>query len=229
MTHGLTEALAATGALLSTDRLFPGLEAAAIRLGPHLDGFAGRLTDAELPEAPGRVPKRIREMIAGRILARVLMARFDLAEQPLPRGHDRAPVWPQGFVGSITHCNTVCAVAMAPKAQFGALGIDIEPDEPVRGALWDRIARPEELARLAPLDGRRIRWLFSAKEAFFKAQFPVSRRMLVHHDVSVTPLEAGAFTVAVRPEAGDSFVNAVGAGRSGHAPGFLTTMWTIAP
>lgn len=226
----LLDDLAREDALVETTSLFPGVTALAVRLGPHLDKYASALTPAELPDNPARVAKRTREMIGGRVLARVLMHRMGIEPQPLLRGLDRAPIWPKGVVGSITHTEEICAIAMAASSEFSAVGIDIEPRIAVREPLWDRIARNDEMTRMAPLDGIKIRWLFCAKEAFFKAQFGLTSRMLYHHDVSVVPLDDdGAFRVKVSCPQSGAMIDAAGQGHSGFDHRYLTAIWTVDP
>jgi 4'-phosphopantetheinyl transferase EntD len=48
--------------------------------------------------------KRRREFTAGRECARAALAGLGLAAVPILRGYRGAPQWPDGVVGSITHC-----------------------------------------------------------------------------------------------------------------------------
>jgi 4'-phosphopantetheinyl transferase EntD len=55
---------------------------------------------------PGSVEKRWREFAAGRSCARKALAASGHAPVAVLQGAGREPVWPQGIVGSITHCST---------------------------------------------------------------------------------------------------------------------------
>jgi 4'-phosphopantetheinyl transferase EntD len=82
-------------------------------------------------------------------------------------------------VGSITHCPGFAAAAVARAQDVAALGIDAEPAGPVPPRFLDRIATATEVRDLARLTGQAdgLPWgriLFSAKEAVYKAWFPLA-------------------------------------------------------
>ncbi len=136
------------------------------------------------------VDKRRREFIAGRTCARRAMAALGEPPAPIPQGEDRAPVWPEGLVGSITHTGTWCAAAVARAADgIRSLGLDIEPAEAIQSELLRIICLPEERAFLAaqPADQRGLlgRIMFSAKESAFKCQYALSRAMLAYHAMRI--------------------------------------------
>ena len=73
----------------------------------------------EAPEraaVAGAVASRQREFAGGRTCARRALLRLGHAAQPIPVGACRAPVWPHGVVGSITHCSSFAAAAVARAA-----------------------------------------------------------------------------------------------------------------
>lgn len=121
------------------------------------------------------VAKRRREFAAGRRAARALLARLGHPRAPLLRGGDRAPAWPPGVVGSISHGADLCVVAVAPSRELAGLGVDVEPDEPLAPRLWPRICTPAELERLpaGAERGRAVRLVFSAKESLYKCIQPL--------------------------------------------------------
>ncbi len=132
---------------------------------------------------PGRVaPARAAEFAAGRAALRRAMARLGLPPAALPVGPGRAPLWPQGVTGSLTHTATLGLAAVAPAGGVAGLGIDAEPDAPLPPELWEAVLRPEERAALAALPpearGQRARLVFVAKEALHKAQYPATGRLI---------------------------------------------------
>lgn len=129
------------------------------------------LPGEDLPQA---VPRRLSEFSAGRAAARVALGRPD---QALPMGPDRAPVWPAGSLGSITHCAGLCLAIAARSADFQGLGLDAEPEVALDPALWDQILRPDEQAAGLPPPGLTVLAHFVAKEASYKAQYPLSRQL----------------------------------------------------
>lgn len=141
------------------------------------------------------VTKRRLEFSAGRTLARGALAQLGLRPRAIPKGADRAPVWPPGIVGSITHTDTYCAAAVA-RAMDGiqGIGIDLEPLEPIEEELWTELAA-NELGWVGDYDaserGVIVRAIFCAKECAFKAQFPLSGALLEFGDFSVSIDRAG--------------------------------------
>ena len=133
---------------------------------------------------------RQREFAAGRTAARQAMAQVGLNPCPVPSGPDRAPIWPLGVVGSISHTRQICIAAAGRAEEVGAIGIDVEERKPVDQALWPSICTTDEQAYLQthPVEQRGdiVTHLFSAKEAFFKWQYPATKRMLDFQDIRIT-------------------------------------------
>lgn len=146
------------------------------------------------------VEKRQREHAAGRWAARQALARLGVAPTAILVGDDRAPRWPAGIAGSITHCAGFAAAAVAHVEQVCALGIDAEVvrDAPFEG--WQRTLVDVERARLATADGtpevRALFATFAAKEAFFKLQWPVTATFVDFTEAEVTlDLAGGRWTI----------------------------------
>jgi 4'-phosphopantetheinyl transferase EntD len=148
----------------------------------------------------GAVDKRRREFTAARACARAALAKLGHEPTPILPGERGAPQWPPGVVGSITHCHGYRASAVARTHNVLALGIDAEPDGPVPDGVLGAVADAGEQAGLATLAAATpgVCWdrlLFSAKEAVYKAWFPLTRRWLGFEDasVSIDPAD-GTFT-----------------------------------
>jgi len=136
------------------------------------------------------VESRRREFVTARACAREALAQLGQPHRAILTGPKGEPLWPDGIVGSITHCEGYRACAVARAADLLAVGIDAEPNRPLPDGLLVDIALPEErewlrhLARQAP----RIRWdrlLFSIKESIYKAWFPLTERWLGFEDAVV--------------------------------------------
>lgn len=184
-----------------------GVSVAAAALDSFWDDKVHLLSSAERAGIERAVPKRQREIIAGRVLAQALLRRFGRAGVEVPRREDRCPEWPMGLVGSITHTDTVCAVALGQEASVRALGIDLEAREPLDTDVWPLLCRPSEQERAlrSPEPGIWIRWMFCAKEAYYKAQFPHTGRFIEARELEVRlDPERGRFSVG--------FADAPGAG-----------------
>lgn len=121
---------------------------------------------------------------SARIVARELLAQIGIPEAAVPKAISGAPIWPDGVVGSISHNSQIAIVAVALSRDVGALGIDIEPAEFLPFDLLEHIATPRELQRIAedPFGGR---LLFTAKEAVYKAVYPLDHEFLEHQDVEI--------------------------------------------
>lgn len=149
------------------------------------------------------VDKRRREFTTVRGCARQALARLGFDPVPIVPGERGAPGWPAGIVGSMTHCDGYRACALARDRDVRTLGIDAEPDAPLPEGVLDAIALPDELAMLRDLDARApgVHWdrlLFSAKEAVYKAWFPLAGKWLDFSEarIAVDP-EAGTFEAAL--------------------------------
>jgi 4'-phosphopantetheinyl transferase EntD len=172
------------------------------------DGLAASFPEEEAAVARA-VAKRRREFLAGRNAAHDALAKLGAPRKPLLPGPDRMPLWPAGYVGSITHTDCHCAVAVG-RADDGvrAIGIDLEPAETLPPGVLETIGRAEEIAWLqsAARNKRDLlaRALFSAKECTFKCQFPVTREMLEFEDLSIEiDLSAETFKATFERDAGE--------------------------
>src|SRR2546428_7500077 len=71
---------------------------------------------------------RLRQSIfdMGRACAAELRAELGARETSVAMAADRSPVWPHGYVGSITHTDDLLGVAVARRKEFRSIGIDAE-------------------------------------------------------------------------------------------------------
>jgi 4'-phosphopantetheinyl transferase EntD len=164
------------------------------------------LDAALLPEEAGVVagalPARRREFATVRACARAALARLGVAAGPILPGEGGAPIWPPGVVGSMSHCAGYRGCGVAPSRQLRGLGIDAEPDEPLPDDVLDVVASASERAQLHRLwdQNAAVHWdrlLFSAKEAVYKAWFPLAGRWLEFDEVTVRLTTTGRFTARV--------------------------------
>jgi 4'-phosphopantetheinyl transferase EntD len=168
-----------------------------------------RLSDALPPPHPQEaeqvamaVPARRLEFAAGRHCARRALARLSIQDFVLRNGPDRAPRWPAGVVGAITHTRRAlgdgyCGAVVGRTDRVVTVGLDAEPAEPLARSLWARVLTAGEKRSLdataAETAGYLARVVFSAKECFYKAQFALSGQFLRFHDVEIT-LDPGETT-----------------------------------
>jgi 4'-phosphopantetheinyl transferase EntD len=176
------------------------LPAAAVAVESRADDPVGDLFPAEEALVREASEQRRREFAGGRDCAHRALEGVGLAAGPILAGAQGEPLWPAGVVGAITHCRGYTAGAVARATDLAAIGVDAEPHAPLREGLIDRLAAAEEVAGLGALAeaAPSIHWdrlLFSAKEALYKAWFPLAGRWLgVRDSVLAIDRRQGTFT-----------------------------------
>jgi enterobactin synthetase component D len=166
----------------------------------------------QLPDALAHaVPKRRAEYVAGRVCALAALKTIcpDFAGA-ISSDSDRAPCWPPGLIGSITHTNGFASAAVAPSERARSIGLDAEHIlssgslQAVREiAVRDDDPAPESVG-LA--DEVFYALLFSAKESVFKCLYPLVRRMFDFKDVRLEFVrEAQTFSATVLATLGAEF------------------------
>lgn len=95
----------------------------------------------------------------------------------------RSPKWPQYITGSITHNRRLaCAVASTTTEHIcTSIGVDIVTPSRISEKLWNRITSEDERESLRASSGiseRVFAVTFSAKEAFYKANYQLDARYL---------------------------------------------------
>jgi 4'-phosphopantetheinyl transferase EntD len=192
----------------------------------------GELTAEEAAALPRAHEHRILEFRGGRHCARAALARLGVEGVSVLRNEDRSPIWPAGFVGSITHTRTRergwCAAAVARNRDARGIGIDGELDEPLERKLWYRVLVPAEesflLAQPEEQRGFLGKLVFSAKEATYKCQYAVTREFLDFADVQVELEQATAsFVAELRRAAGPFGAGFTFRGRYARKSGIIAT------
>lgn len=172
-----------------------------------VDGYSDSLFDAHgiaMPPTIARsVVKRKAEYLHGRLAARRALARFGLGHVQVGIGEQRQPLWPAGIIGSISHNRRYAAAVALDGREHGAIGIDLEsviPADP-RDTLWNTVVSPAERSYLQGLSGPvplefLLTVVFSAKESFFKAAFPMVGRFFDFDAIVLTAFDSGRRTLA---------------------------------
>ena len=153
------------------------------------DGEPPPLWPAELSAASSMSDKRRREFASGRYCAREALVRLGHEAVALPVGPGRAPVWPPGIIGSISHTDDIAIAAVARSSDLRSLGIDVESGDPLEPDLLKLVCREEELAALAAGDlqpGLGAKLIFSAKESVYKCLWPLTGTFLEFHAIGIS-------------------------------------------
>lgn len=141
------------------------------------------------------VAKRQAEYLAGRLCARAALAQLTGTAATPASGADRAPQWPKGTVGSITHGSGWAAAVVGQHSEWRGLGLDVEQIMPASRAerLAGEILTPAELLRLQNLPAeqraQRISLTFSLKESLFKALYPQVLRHFYFQDAELISVD----------------------------------------
>src|SRR5699024_8913225 len=126
-------------------------------------------------------------------------------QEPILRGERGMPLWPAGYIGSVTHTPGFRAAGVAPTSPATSLGFAVEVAEPRPEAVLSMIARSGEIPQINRLRKAEIsvadRLLFCAKEATYKAWFPMTHRWLRFEQAEVDIREDGTLIsyLLVRP------------------------------
>lgn len=150
----------------------------------HVERWSPQMAEYHGIEIPdhmqGAVPKRLAEFVAGRALARRLLADYGCDAPVAHSATERMPLWPQGFVGSITHSTGIAASCVLPRTESAGVGIDIEhwvvkkTAKELASSIW-RPAEAEICTQQIWNQSEALTLVFSAKESLFKALYPQCR------------------------------------------------------
>lgn len=176
--------------------------------------------------------KRLRDFAAGRAAAHTAMKTLNVAVRPVLPGPDRAPIWPDGVVGSISHSKTCCIAALAPSNAYLSIGVDVEEDTPLNPDLFTTICTPAERAWLAmhskPLAGRLAKLIFSAKECAYKCQYPLTQTLFDFDTFELTPdLDTGQFDATFTRAVGRFAAGDMLSGRFAMDQGLIVTAMSV--
>lgn len=137
-------------------------------------------SEAELMRTAGDYRKS--EFVAGRGCARAALERAGFAREPILSNEDGLPVWPEGALASISHSRGYCAAIASKSEDFRILGLDLEKTNRLSPSAIKRSVHPDEQIYVQS-EQKKASLIFCAKEAFFKAQYPVWHTHANFHDL----------------------------------------------
>lgn len=145
------------------------------------EAYAPDLFDRLSVSCPAQIArastKRKIDFLAGRLIAREALTHAGAPVSDLPIGPDRAPVWPTGISGSISHAQQNCVALVADDTHL--CGIDCEgllsghALEAVRAQCLSAGEQDWITQQSRYSDAVTTSLVFSAKETIFKALAPV--------------------------------------------------------
>ena len=172
------------------------------------------------------VDTRRSEFVTARHCARVALEKLGVPPAPILKGDKGEPQWPDGVVGSLTHTRGYRGAVVGRSAVVRSVGIDAEPHDVLPDGVLNAISLPAERHEIGALPTG-LHWdriLFCAKEATYKAWFPLTSRWLGFEDAHIT-FEVDATGVTGR------FVSRIlidPAARSGPPLTELAGRWSVA-
>jgi 4'-phosphopantetheinyl transferase EntD len=179
--------------------------------------------------------KRKAEFRLGRSAAHLALKQLGISSPPpVLQGPRREPLWPEGVVGSITHCDSFACASVARRQDASAIGLDLENAAAVPlGDLLDWLCHDSELEWVS-CQGRRtdrLAMIFSAKEAVFKAFYPLCGRFFDFKDVKLAWMPSqkkfqGELLIDLSVELESGYRFEVGAARAGD---FILTHLVLGP
>ena len=134
------------------------------------------------------VDTRRSEFITARHCARMALEQLGVPPAPILKGDKGEPQWPDGVVGSLTHTRGYRGAVVGRSAVVRSVGIDAEPHDVLPDGVLKAISLPAERHEIGTLPTG-LHWdriLFCAKEATYKAWFPLTQRWLGFEDAHIS-------------------------------------------
>ncbi len=143
----------------------------------------------EWPAVTNARPSRRREFSAGRAAARHALERAGLPSIAIPKCSDGSPDWPLHAIGSISHCQDFCAAVISSRKYAIGIGFDAEIGGELPSEIQSVVCTEREIRcyqTMSSPDGADWpKFLFSAKEAVFKAVYPEKGEFFEFLDMEV--------------------------------------------
>ena len=152
---------------------------------PHTISLVCHSVNEEMLDIPNFKEKtnREQEYSLGRYCAKKALNAIGIYCNEIQSSSYGFPIWPKGIVGSISHSKGTCLSVVAKSEDFRTIGIDVEQFNRIKERSIERITHPKEIAEIGS-DLKKATLLFSIKEAFYKAQFPIYKTPLNFKDLA---------------------------------------------
>ena len=172
-----------------------GRKFATFSFGPRLCAAVGAVADhrsqlfpSENAYVSNAVLKRQIEFSSGRHYAREALRKLGHPNVEIKTTSARAPLWPDGIIGSISHSEQIAAAIVGYRGRiYRGIGLDVEKKGRVTNDLLPLISTKNERTRLELTadDNETSTVVFSAKEAVYKAINPIAGLMIDFRDVEI--------------------------------------------
>lgn len=150
------------------------------------------------------ISKRRIEFLAGRYCAQEALKKFGIeTKSSLPVGQNRAPKWPDGYIGSITHTHNYAAAVVAKSSEWQSIGLDSEVVvEQSKPALINHVCVLDEFEIICEQTNlphtEVFTFIFSAKESLFKALNPISKTFFGFQKARVESVDMNSHSFTIK-------------------------------
>lgn len=140
------------------------------------------------------VIKRKAEFLAGRYCALRALELSGLPSTHIGIGSQRQPIWPEGVCGAISHTRQLAVAAVAYGTDVYGVGVDVEEEltADAMGQVQSFVLNADEHSLLSSVSLRHeqlIALIYSVKESFFKAAFPLVRHYFDFDAISLLEID----------------------------------------
>lgn len=135
---------------------------------------------------PRAVKKRRDEFFLGRAACNAALKSIGIENPgPVLKGPSSEPLWPRGILGALSHCPGIAVCAVCHDNMLRGLGIDIEelPGDMPQDVI--RLVCTKKEMEWVGNEPYKMKMIFSAKEAAFKAFFPSVRMYMDFKDAEL--------------------------------------------
>ena len=160
---------------------WPAIQATALALTSKANPHAALLPE-EAPLAAAIGAKRLRDFTCGRHSAHLAQTLLGLPERPVLQ-QGREPLWCPELCGSISHSQLWALAGVS--TLWRSIGVDVELVSRVIPRLLPSLFRPEEIESLFRLPAEAGAVAFSAKEAGYKAIYPLVGQFIGFQQASI--------------------------------------------
>jgi 4'-phosphopantetheinyl transferase EntD len=135
--------------------------------------------------------KRKLEFSSGRYCAKKLLEQYNHTNISILPGQNREPVWPDGIIGSISHCKDLCGAVINKRTEIHSIGFDIENIKQTRNDIGRIVCTPEEKQWIKQQNqypyNILVLLIFSLKESVYKCIYQYKQIKIGFKDCIVIP------------------------------------------
>lgn len=190
------------------------LDSDSVLLIDRIDKDDKELAAEEAVHAAGMTAGRRREFAAGRRVARQALATLGEPSIGIPMRPGGEPLWPEGISGSLSHTTTHAAALVTKRTRYASVGVDLDDSRPIGDAAAAQLMTNEEIEVViaqgwAPNGRAAQNVAFSAKEALFKCQYPLTGNRELDFDEVRLVASDRPTALAARCVSGDSELESI--------------------